>query len=246
MKTVFVLIVCLGILEPGFSKVGVKIILKLDDFQAKKDSCPCIPTLNFLMERQIKAGFGAVANRFDSTALNVLRPYLNATNRKGEKLFEVWHHGLNHAKTEFKDSTYQYQKSHFEQANKLVKKYLGIQMHTFGTHYNASDSITNQVVSEDPNYKVFLYSSIVPKVDNGIFYMDHRVNVENGTGKPEYEFFKADYNKKKESYTDFMVLQAHPNGWTPEKLNQFTQIIDFLISEGCEFVLPYEYTKNGK
>ncbi len=241
MRTISILIICMGVFGPCLSKVGPKIILKLDDFQAKKDSCPCIPTLNFLMERQIKAGFGAVANKFDSTALSVLRPYLNATNTKGENLFEIWHHGLNHAKTEFKDSTYQYQKVHFEQADKLVKKYLDIQMHTFGTPYNASDSITNQVVSEDPNYKVFLYSSIVPKVDGGIFYMDHRVNMENGTGKPEFEFFKSDYQKNKDRYTDYMVLQGHPNGWTPEKLDQFRQIIDFLISEGCEFVLPYEF-----
>ena len=43
-----------------------------------------------------------------------------------------------------------------------------------------------------------------------------------------------------------MVWQAHPNGWTAEKIEQFRQIIDFLISEGCEFVLSYEYKKNGK
>jgi pyrimidine deaminase RibD-like protein len=39
-----------------------------------------------------------------------------------------------------------------------------------------------------------------------------------------------------------MILQGHPNKWTTvEKKSQFSQIIDFLISEGVEFVLPYEY-----
>ena len=49
--------------------------------------------------------------------------------------------------------------------------------------------------------------------------------------------------KLKEKYSDYVILQAHPNNWTPEKLEEFNKIIDFLLSEGCEFVLPYEYYK---
>ncbi len=42
-----------------------------------------------IFKKQIKAGFGAIANRFDNTALNTLKLYLNAKNAKGEPLFET-------------------------------------------------------------------------------------------------------------------------------------------------------------
>lgn len=218
-----------------------KIILKLDDLQAKNATCPSIPTMDYLVDKQVKAGFGAVAIKFDSTALKVLTPYLNAKNRKGEKLFEIWNHGLDHVKPEFSGTTYEYQKSHFKQANQLIKKHLGIQMHSFGTPYNASDSTTNKVILEDPNYNVFMYSTVKPYVSKGIIYLDQRVNMENGTGNPDFEFFVTNYKKLKITHTDYMILQGHPNIWTTEKLYQFKKIIDFLIAEGCEFVLPYEY-----
>jgi len=228
----------------GLSTAAPKIVLKLDDFQASKGFCPCLPTMDYLIQRQIKAGYGAVANKFDSTAIGILQPYLNATNHKGEKLVEVWHHGLDHKRPEFAGTSYEYQKAHFDQANQLIKKYLGIQMYTFGTPYNASDSITNRVVSEDTNYKVFMYSSVLPVITSGIMYMDHRVNMENGTGNPEFDYFVVNYNKLKNSYTDYITLQGHPNQWTPVKLEQFKKIIDLLISEGCEFVLPFEFYKS--
>ena len=56
-----------------------------------------------------------------------------------------------------------------------------------------------------------------------------------------YDYFIENYGIGKVKFTDYMVLQGHPNMWTAEKLEQFSRIIDFLISEGCEFVLPYEY-----
>ena len=42
-------------------------------------------------------------------------------------------------------------------------------------------------------------------------------------------------------YSDYMILQAHPNGWDSKKMEEFENILDFLISEGCEFVQPFEY-----
>ena len=234
-------VLCVLIFLSFFSFSAPKIILKLDDIGVKQGKLQCSLTLDYLVQKKLKAGLGIIAGRNDSTVLATLSPYLKATNLKGEKLIEIWHHGLDHSKTEFKDSTYEFQKAHFEQADKLIKKLLGIQMHTFGTPYNASDSTTNKVISENLNYKVFLYSSKKPIQKNGILYLDNRLKMENGTGKPEYDYFIENYGIGKVKFTDYMVLQGHPNMWTAEKLEQFSRIIDFLISEGCEFVLPYEY-----
>lgn len=235
------ILVCFGLILSAWSFAGPKIILKLDDLFVKEGICACAPTFDYLIQNQIKAGFGAIANRSDSTALATLTPYLNATNAKGEKLFEIWHHGFDHIRPEFSGTGYEYQKEHFENADQILKKLLGIQLHSFGSPFNGSDSVTNQVVSENPNYKVFMFSSVKPAVPNGIMYLDNRVNMENGTGNPEFALFKENFEKYKNTYTDYMVLQGHPNMWTPENLEQFRKIIDFLISEDCEFVLPFEY-----
>jgi peptidoglycan/xylan/chitin deacetylase (PgdA/CDA1 family) len=240
-----ILVFCIAFLVAGFSTAAPKVILKLDDFQTSKGNCLCLPTMDYLIQKQIKAAFGAVANKFDSTALDVLKPYLNATNNKGEKLFEIWHHGLDHKRPEFAGTTYEYQKAHFETAKRLIQQYLGIRMHSFGTPYNASDSITNRVVLEDPDYKVFLYISVRPASENGICYMDNRINMENGTGNPDFDFFVANYNKLKSRYTNYITLQGHPNQWTPERFEQFKKIIGLLISEGCDFVQPFEYYKTN-
>ena len=216
-----------------------KIILKLDDIYVRKGVVLCSSTLDFLTQNKIKAGLGTIAGRNDSTMFSTLKNYLTAVNLKQEKLFEIWNHGYDHSKTEFKDSTYEFQKSHFEKANHIILQLLGIQMHTFGTPFNASDSVTNSVISENSDYKVFMYNSIKPKQSNGVLYLDHRVNMEKGTGKPEFDYFLENYNKSK--YNNYLILQGHPNQWNAEKLEQFRKIINFLISEGCEFVTPYEY-----
>jgi peptidoglycan/xylan/chitin deacetylase (PgdA/CDA1 family) len=239
-----IIAVCLSIIISNSPFASPKIILKLDDLSVKKGICEFVPTLDYLLQRQIKAGLGIIASRNDSTALQTLMPYLNVKNSKGENLFEIWHHGLDHVKPEFLGTSYEYQKSHFEEADKLILKLLGIQMHTFGTPYNGSDSTTNRVISENPVYKVFMFSSLNTSEKNGISYLDNRVNMENGTGNPEFDYFKANYTKYKGKYSDYMILQGHPNKWTAEKLEQFNKIIDFLISEGCEFVLPYEYCQD--
>ena len=44
-------------------------------------------------------------------------------------------------------------------------------------------------------------------------------------------------------YSNYMVVQAHPPYFKPERLEEFKKVIEFLIREGCEFVLPYEYFK---
>jgi len=235
---------CLTLVDGNENSVHrLKIILKLDDLAVKNGVCKCLPTFDILKSKKVKAGFGIIASRCDSTVFEVINPYLGLKNSNGEPLFEIWHHGLDHVNPEFKGTTYEYQKSHFEEANQLIKKYLGIQMHTFGTPFNASDSITNRVISEDHEYTCFMLSSIVPNVSNGIKYLGNRTNMENGTGNPEFKYFVENYTKNKTKYTDYQILQGHPNMWSKDKIAEFEKIIDFLISENCEFVLPNEWNK---
>jgi hypothetical protein len=37
-------------------------------------------------------------------------------------------------------------------------------------------------------------------------------------------------------------VQAHPPYFKPEGFEQFKKVIDFLLNDGCEFILPAEYS----
>ena len=218
-----------------------KIILKLDDFRASNNTNNCKDVMDFLLQRQVKAGFGAIANSFDNTSLATLTSYLNATNTSNQKMFEIWNHGLDHACPEFSSQTYAYQKSHFEQANQLIKQYLGVQMHTLGTPCNTSDTITNRVIAENSNYKVFMFATVSPTNATGVTYLNNRVNIESSTGIPDSAYFVNNYFSGLSNFPDYMVLQAHPPLFAPAGFIEFKKCIDFLIKQGCEFMTPYEY-----
>ncbi|MES2276677.1 MAG: DUF2334 domain-containing protein [Bacteroidota bacterium] len=225
-----------------------KIIIKLDDIGVKNNSCKASPVIDVLMKRKIKAGLGVIANNLDSTALNVFAKYLKATDAHGDKLIEIWHHGLFHTANnppnnnrEFEGTTFEFQLEHFNRADQLVLKYLGVQMHSFGAPYNASDANTNKVIAANPNYKVFMLNNIKEAELNRVANYNNRVNMESATGMVNYDYFVTQYEKLKDKYPDYMVLQGHAMQWDAAKIAEFNKILDFLIAQKCEFVLPYDY-----
>ncbi len=231
-------ILLFGVVSECFS--APKIILKLDDLSVKSSSISCKSVMDLLLQKKIQASFGIIADRCDNTAKVALTPYLTATDVNGAKLFEIWHHGLDHKNPEFGGQPYTYQKSHFEKADQDISSYVGIQMRTFGAPFNANDANTVTVLSENTNYKVSLFGRTPPE-SSGILNLTNRVNIETSTANPSYTAFVDNYNAKKSTFTDYMVLQAHPNGWSTDKMSQLEQVINFLLNEGCEFVTPYEY-----
>ncbi len=235
-KILFLLLLCITC---SSSFAQIKIILKLDDFIAKNGTCTGSTTLDYILTKKIKATIGAVATKFDATALSTLAPYLNATNLSNEKLLEVWHHGYDHIAPEFIGTSYAYQKAHFENANDSIKNCLRLQMRSFGAPFNHNDAVTNTVISENSNYKVCMFNNPAPLA--GVLNLTNRVNMEIATGSPDYNFFLTNYNTYKTVYTDYMVLQGHPYLWGTAELSQFSQIVDYLITQGCVFVTPYEY-----
>ena len=243
MKKTIILFLLFSLVHVGILHAAPKIILKLDDLRISKNGSASSATLDYLRFKGIKAGFGIIANGIDETALSFLTPYINASNAKGEKLFEFWHHGYDHKKPEFKTTDYDYQKLHFEKADSLFENRLGIKMHSFGAPFNASDSITLRVMSENPKYKVIMLGSIVPALSSGILNLNQRVNLELSPGVPDSAYFVTNYLAIKSKYSNYMVVQAHPPYFKPERLEEFKKVIEFLIREGCEFVLPYEYFK---
>jgi hypothetical protein len=173
--------------------ISPKIIIKLDDLIALNGQCSAKTAMDYLVSEQVKFSIGVIANRIDTTSFKTLSPYINAVDSNGDNLIEFWHHGYDHVIPEFSNQSYEYQKQHFEDANKRVKDLLNIQMHTFGAPGNATDSITAIVLSENPLYHVFLLGNAYPQKYDNIQHWMQRVEMENGTGNVNYDYFLANY-----------------------------------------------------
>lgn len=221
-----------------------KIILKLDDYKVQRGSCRGIEVLTYLKEKNVKASFGVIASYCDQTSKAVFNDLLNARNQRGEKLFEVWNHGYDHIKPEFKETAFEYQKQHFLKADSLICSNLGLQPTTFGAPYNANDSNTLKVLALIPRYKTLFFSQVAPPSGSGVLNLTNRVNLEIKTGVPDSAAFVTAYLASKEKLSGYIVLQAHPPHFTPDAFVQFQKVIEFLLREGCEFVLPDDYYRS--
>lgn len=226
------------------------IILKLDDLGSKNNLSNAAPVLDVIVSRKIKASIGVIAARLDSTAATAYKKYIRATDDKGDKLFEIWNHGYDHSNNnppdknaEFKGTGLAFQQEHFSKAHQRVKDLLGIEMHTFGAPFNSTDSVFNQVIGQHPTYKAVFFASVKPTGVKGLMALDNRVNMESATGVVNFDYFFTQYESFKNTYSDYMVLQGHPNQWDAARIAEFNKIADFLISKKHQFALPFEYSQ---
>lgn len=219
-----------------------KVILKLDDLYVKDGKCACLPTMSWLFDNGIHASFGIISKRCDNTFYNTLSKYISNYKESSDPIIEFWHHGYDHINPEFKGTSYDYQLEHFNMGDSRVYGLTGIQMKTFGPPLNQVDENTVKVISSNANYKYifFVSESLFDKTD--LIILNNRVNMENGTGNVNYDFFKKNYIEVKDKYKDYIVLQGHPNNWDTKKLEEFKNIVSLLKEDGCEFVLPSKCT----
>ncbi|TXD53128.1 MULTISPECIES: T9SS type A sorting domain-containing protein [unclassified Polaribacter] len=238
---IWVILFCTLSYTPSINaQTPLKIILKFDDVMVRNGAYGGFEILEYLTVNKIKGSFGLVGARNDETTISYYSKYLNSKDANGDRLIEIWNHGWDHSSNEFFQKSYAFQKSHFDDANAKLNRLFNIKMTTFGAPFNRNDATTNRVILESPgnNYRVTMFQS--PTV-SGKLNLNNRVNVEISTRVPNYDHFVTNYNNLKNSYTNFMVLQSHPDAWTSVEIAEFKKVIDFLIAEGCEFELPYEY-----
>ena len=223
-----------------------KIVLKLDDIAANKTSGnKASMVMDYLLGLDIKASYGVIAKNLDDSALGLMHKYIDAQNKKGEKMIEIWHHGYDHSNNnppaknmEYKGTSYALQKANFNKADSLVKLYLGVQMQTFGAPFNAVDSNTLKVIAENKNYHILFYFAESPEREKQLTRLNTRINIENGTGNPNYEYFVSECEKNNAFKNSYLVLQGHPLQWNAQKFDEFKKIIAYLREKNCIFVLP--------
>lgn len=224
----------------------VKIILKLDDVSGASPMWKKV--FAFLKEKNIKSSAGVICNSLQGDK-KAYYAWIKEVNDTG--LVEFWHHGWDHKMweengvklQEFKGPSYEQQKQHLVDAQNIMKEKTGITFRTFGAPFNAVDDNTIKALNEMEDIKVFLYGNKkqAAELPNMMVLERTQMNIEQPLFLPNSERIKTDYAKLKGKH-DVFVIQGHPNNWAPEeRYAEFVRLIEFLISENCEFVTPYEY-----
>ncbi|WP_009965239.1 DUF2334 domain-containing protein [Verrucomicrobium spinosum] len=166
---------------------------------------------------------------------------------------EFWNHGWDHKSwtdtagkklSEFGGSGLEHQKDHLLKAQSSFKTATGSPYTIFGSPFNAMDGDTARALNEIPELKlIYCYpGSVVNAQLKGKVLLPMTLRGEHdGTSKPNFPKFKEEYQKKDGPALNLAAIQFHPLGFSEEGFKHYTDILDFLKTEGWTFILPTKY-----
>jgi peptidoglycan/xylan/chitin deacetylase (PgdA/CDA1 family) len=195
---------------------------------------------DYMTQKHTKVCIGLVGNSLE----HGITTYIERLKELSRlEYFEIFNHGYDHVLdkidengklySEFYNTPWEQQRDHLLKTQALIKDKLGITAHTFGAPGNAIDSNTTKAMEAVADLKIWLYGNATPAK----LVLTSRGLIETSTGHPDYNAFL----KKYDPTVDYYVFQIHPNGFTPESLETFKKILDYLIQQEVTFLLPYEY-----
>lgn len=214
---------------------GKRILLKLDDLTQKNEQ-EFLKTYNLIKKEKVKASFGIVTNDLDEITMEY-RGLIDKILQ--DESFEIWQHGHLHKRNgeygEYKNTTLEEQLNSITLAQKAMKENFGYIPTTFGAPYNDSDYITQEALKKQGDIKTLFF---MDNIGENFKYLNNFVQIENGTGKVDFNFFKTNLILKENR--DLIVLQGHPDRWYGEieYYKEFLKIISYLKKENYIFVLP--------
>lgn len=234
----------------------LKVLLKMDDLRPHDiyiDNWQFV--VEYLKQKNVKSTFG-VTQWYDDLSeanYNTVKEWLALKASDGSKLIELYNHGYDHAfepqgvgTYDFFGTDYAYQLNQYREAQQRTLDKVGVKMTCFGAPYNKIDATTLQVLQDENTTKTVLFGdeSVIPRDNSTEFInMTNRCDYESPSGTPNYSFFLTQYAAKKSNHAlgDLLVLQGHPKTWdTQQERDDFVAVVDYLIADGVEFVLPNE------
>lgn len=218
------------------------VMLKADDltFQNNLVSNKWEMFIDYIIDNELSCGIGIIGASLEKGNLNY-HNYIKALIKSN--YFEIWNHGYEHIVggrylngdyfSEFKNTSYEFQKSALDKTQNLCKEYLNFTPIAFGAPGNAYDDITSKVISENSELKIWFYGM----ANSNKMVIQRDSEVEFPVGNPIYYNFINNYKFE----VDLLALQIHPNMWDKNKFEEFRKIIEFLKSQNVTFVTPSEY-----
>jgi peptidoglycan/xylan/chitin deacetylase (PgdA/CDA1 family) len=231
--------------NPTRGKAPPKIILKLDDLKPATGggvSPQWLRVADFAKEKNIKISIGIIAQGLEADCPGLVE-WIQKQHAAGQ--VEFWNHGWDHAAgekliREFSGQPYEHQKDHLSRANAIARGKLGFPFVSFGAPFNATDASTVRVLSEDPDIKVWIFGDSKNPAGKAVL-PSSAVTIET-RARPDFEAFLEAYAHNRGS--SLFVMQGHPGGWKDDNFEQFRLMVDFLISQNAQFVLPKEFARN--
>lgn len=228
-------------------------IIKADDVTRKTSKWENFFRLN--REKGIKVSAGIIGISLDtgegepSAEKLAYLDWLRQLAAAGD--IEFWHHGWDHKRwqegerkvSEYGGSGYSHQLEHTLKTQEAARAVFGKPFAALGTPFNAMDKDSVRVFNELPELRM-IFSHTNRAQDSGLegkVLLPMALRGEhNGTGKPDFEKFRADYEARGKELT-FAAIQVHPQSFPEGALEEYGKIIDLLKADGWEFVLPSEY-----
>ncbi|MGE9289338.1 MAG: DUF2334 domain-containing protein [Puniceicoccales bacterium] len=221
------------------------VVIKADDLVYRSEGAPFGDGWSrffvLAQEKGIKVTAGIIGRSLDNGAPEYFEA-IREMNASGE--VEFWNHGYTHARdketgvSEFKGPDFETQLDTLMRTQNLGEEKLGFTFHTFGSPFNANDENTVEAIRATPAITSWFYGMNQAELEPGQIVLGRSVNIEQPVHHPNYEAFSNDFLKKPD--LPYYVLQVHPGGWDPERLDQFAQIIDFLQERNAEFLTASE------
>lgn len=222
------------------------ILLKLDDV-GHWVSPRWQRTADYLEQNNVKAAFGIIGGGLEKAGPETVK-WIKDLRQRG--MVEFWHHGYTLRTAtdtgEFEQGTFEEQKAVLEKTQELARTKLGFELAAFGPHWSGTTLETEKALEAIPAIKVWFYGPKDPKHFSRLS-IPRVMALENPTFVPDFDKFKATYEKTG-FQQEVLVLQGHPDAWgTPERWDGFVKIVEFLLSKGCVFMTPSEYlTRDSK
>jgi peptidoglycan/xylan/chitin deacetylase (PgdA/CDA1 family) len=237
--------------NPYRGKTPPRIVLKLDDLgPAKNGKVPdrWLKAADYAKAHKIKVSMGIIAKGMAAEAPEFFQW---VKDRNAEGSIEFWNHGWDHGSRqdgtggqiiqEFNGESYEYQKKHMTDSNQLAREKLGFPFVSFGAPFNATDANTIKVLQEDPDIKVWIYGDAKNPAGKVVLTRDN-IGIEYPTLLPSYADFLENYAHNRGG--GLHTMQGHAGGWGDDRWEQFVKVVDFLIAQKAEFLLPKDFIKN--
>jgi PKD repeat protein len=162
---------------------------------------------------------------------------------------EFWNHAWDHLQwidefgnevSEYEGSGLAHMRQHMADTQATLTEACGVVPIAFGTAYNGFDTDTATVINETTVLRVFF----THRVSYAKGLLSPRVSVVQiysesvGVGMPDAELFKAAFPPGSQGPA---ALQFHPSAFDQQRLDEYTKIVTYLLTNGYTILLPREF-----
>lgn len=212
--------------------MNARIIFKADDLNGLTENVKKLD--RFVLSENICVSWGIIGTSLDNPTDDYIK---FVKDRLDSKNYHFFNHGYLHlwkGEYEFYAKNYNEQHEYIKKTQDLFLKNLGTALDSFGAPCNKIDETTLSVLQAFPEIKFWYFG--LPNTNK--INLKRLADIENGVGKPEFDYFYTNIMKLSIKKDQILVLQIHPNQWTKERFLEFSLCIKLLKKMKCSFVNP--------